>query len=213
MLRSAVVQFEPVPDRPDRNLATVERLAREAVGDGAQLVVFPEMCLLGYWHLRQHDTDRLHQLAEPSDGPSVSRISALAIELQVGLGIGFLERGGDGALFNSYAVCLPDGAIHVHRKLHAFEHDAISSGSSFTVFDTPWNVRLGILICWDNNLVENVRATALLGATVLLAPHQTGGTNSRSPHGMKPIPTAVWDNRRSDPAAAEAAFNPKLLGL
>lgn len=205
-LRSAVVQFEAVPDRPDLNLTTVTRLARQAVADGAQLVAFPEMCLLGYWHLRRQTAERLHQLAQPVDGPAVTQVRDLAQELGAGLGVGFLEQA-DGHLYNSYAVCLPDGAIHVHRKLHAFEHEAISSGSSFTVFDTPWQVRLGILICWDNNLVENVRATALLGATVLLAPHQTGGTDSRSPHGMKPIPQHLWDNRAQDPDALEAAFN------
>jgi 5-aminopentanamidase len=32
---------------------------------------------------------------------------------------------------------------------------------SYTVFDTPWGVRVGVLICLDNNVVENVRATAL----------------------------------------------------
>ncbi|MFC0626611.1 nitrilase family protein [Kribbella deserti] len=207
MLRVAVVQFEPTPDRPDSNLAVLERLAREAAADGAQLVVFPEMCALGYWHLRRHDATRLRELAESADGPSVSRVQKLALELGVGLGVGFLERGEEGRLFNSYAVCLPDGIVHVHRKLHAFEHEAISSGEDFTVFDTPWQVRMGILICWDNNLVENVRATALLGATVLLAPHQTGGTSSRSPHGMKPIPLDVWENRAADPAAVEEAFN------
>ena len=89
----------------------------------------------------------------------------------------------------------------MHRKLHAFEHEEIASGSSYTVFDTPWGFRAGVLICWDNNLVENVRITALLGATVLLAPHQTGGTNSRSPHGMKPIPQEIWDRRQQDPEA------------
>ncbi|MEV8378663.1 nitrilase family protein [Kribbella sp. NPDC056861] len=205
-LRSAVVQFEAVPDRPDRNLATITRLARQAVAEGAQLVVFPELCLLGYWHLRNHTAARLHELAEPRTGPSVSRVRELAIELGAGLGVGWLEAS-EGALFNSYAVCLPDGTVHVHRKLHAFEHAAISSGSRFTVFDTPWQVRVGVLICWDNNLVENVRATALLGATVLLAPHQTGGTASVSPHGMKPIPRSVWTNRADDPAAVERAFN------
>ncbi|GAA1594284.1 nitrilase family protein [Kribbella sancticallisti] len=205
-LRSAVVQFEAVPDRPDLNLATVTRLARQAVSGGAQLVAFPEMCLLGYWHLRRHTADRLRELAEPATGPSVTKVGELAQELNAGLGVGFLEVA-DGLLFNSYAVCLPDGAIHVHRKLHAFEHEAISSGSAFTVFDTPWQVRVGVLICWDNNLTENVRATALLGATVLLAPHQTGGTDSRSPHGMKPIPQHLWDDRAANPAALEAAFN------
>ncbi|WP_432887467.1 nitrilase family protein [Kribbella sp. CA-245084] len=202
--RAAVVQFEPAPDQPSTNLATVERLARTAVADGARLVVFPELCLLGYWHLRRHTAERLHALAEPADGPLVSRIVALAKELEAGIGVGFLESA-DGTLFNAYAVCLPDGTVHVHRKLHAFEHEQIASGSSYTVFDTPWGFRAGVLICWDNNLVENVRITALLGATVLIAPHQTGGTNSRSPHGMKPIPLEVWES--GDRARIEEAFN------
>ena len=101
---------------------------------------------------------------------------------------------------------MPDGSLHTHRTLHAFEHPAISSGEGFTVFDTPWGVKVGILICWDNNLVENVRATALLGADILLAPHQTGGTHSRSPHGMKPIPLELWAQRAERKAEITAAF-------
>jgi predicted amidohydrolase len=204
-IRASVVQFEPVPEDAEANLRTVRRLAQQAVADGAELVIFPEMCLIGYWYLRRRTAEELLALSEPVDGPQVSRVRSLAAELGVGIGVGFLERDGE-RLFNSYAVCLPDGAIHVHRKLHAFEHEAISSGDRYTVFDTPWAVRMGILICWDNNLVENVRATALLGATVLIAPHQTGGTDSRSPHGMKPIALEVWDRRESDPAAIEAAI-------
>jgi predicted amidohydrolase len=204
-LRAAVVQFEAVPDDPAANLATVRRLSTTAARDGVQLVVFPEMCLLGYWHLRRHEKTRLHALAEPADGPLVSAVRELSAELGIGIGAGFLEKDGT-ALFNSYAVCLPDGAVHVHRKLHAFEHEAISSGTEFTVFDTPWGARAGILICYDNNLVENVRITALRGATVLIAPHQTGGTHSRSPHGMKPIPADLWERREEDPAAIEEAF-------
>ncbi|WP_198676228.1 nitrilase family protein [Kribbella monticola] len=206
MLRAAVVQFEAVPDHPEANLSTVRRLAGQAVADGAQLVVFPEMCLLGYWHLRRHPEARLRELAETRSGPSITAVRALARELGAGLGVGWLESDG-GRLFNAYAVCLPDGAVHVHRKLHAFEHEAISSGDAFTVFDTPWQAKVGVLICWDNNLVENVRITALLGATVLLAPHQTGGTDSRSPHGMKPIPLEVWERRATDPEAVRAAFD------
>jgi predicted amidohydrolase len=63
-----------------------------------------------------------------------------------------------------------------------------------------------VLICWDNNLVENVRATALAGADILLAPHQTGGTASRSPHAMGVIDVKLWRNRGVDPAAIEAEF-------
>jgi predicted amidohydrolase len=67
-------------------------------------------------------------------------------------------------------------------------------------------VRLGVLICYDNNIVENVRATALLGCDILLAPHQTGGTASRSPHGMKPIDPALWHARHEDPEALRREF-------
>ncbi|MGO4252599.1 nitrilase family protein [Paenarthrobacter sp. TAF1] len=205
-LRASVVQFEAAPDRPDLNLRTIRRLAIKAARDGARIVAFPEMCLIGYWHLRKQTPERLYELAQSEDGEHVQTIRKLAADLELGIGIGFLEVQADGRLFNSYSVCLPDGTVHTHRKLHAFEHEAISSGSEFTVFDTPWGVKAGILICWDNNLVENVRATALLGATVLIAPHQTGGTNSASPRGMKPVPAELWDNRAADPAAIEDAF-------
>ena len=205
-IRASVVQFAPTPSDKAANLAAVRRLAERAAADGAQLVVFPEMCLLGYWHLTKASADRLQELAESADGALVTRLREMAAELAVGIGAGFLETA-DGRLYNSYAVCLPDGSVHIHRKLHAFEHEAISSGDRFTVFDTPWGQRMAILICWDNNLVENVRAVALLGATVLIAPHQTGGTDSRSPQGMKPIPAALWHNRQQDPGALADAVN------
>ncbi|HET8588851.1 MAG TPA: nitrilase family protein [Nakamurella sp.] len=204
-LRVAAVQFEHRPDDKRYNLERVAHFAAEAGGAGAQLVVCPEMCLVGYWHLRNHTAEQLWELAEPADGPLVTAVARIAGERGIGVGAGFIERAGD-RLYNSYAVCLPDGSVHVHRKLHAFEHEAISSGDGYTVFDTPWGVRMATLICYDNNLVENVRACALMGATVLLAPHQTGGTASRSPHGMKPIPLALWENRRADPASIEEAL-------
>lgn len=205
-LRVSVVQFEAVPSDKTGNLTIVRRLAEQAVADGTQLVVFPEMCLLAYWHLTKTTVEQLRELAEPADGPLVRAISDLATELGVGIGAGFLEAEGD-ALYNSYAVCFPDGTVHVHRKLHAFEHEAISSGDRYTVFDTPWGVRMAILICWDNNLVENVRAVTLMGAKVLIAPHQTGGTSSRSPHGMKVVSSELWHNRANDPEALLDAVN------
>ncbi|MGW5049867.1 nitrilase-related carbon-nitrogen hydrolase [Actinokineospora sp. NPDC004072] len=204
-VRVATVQFEHRADDKQYNLGRVEHFAAQAAAAGAQLVVCPEMCVTGYWHLRRHSPQALGALAEPVDGPSVSAVRELAQRLGIGVGAGFLESA-DGALFNSYALCLPDGALHVHRKLHAFEHEAISSGDRYTVFDTPWGIRMAILICYDNNLVENVRACALAGAAVLVAPHQTGGTASRSPHGMRPIPLACWDNRHTDPEAIEREF-------
>ncbi len=203
-VRCATVQFEHRPDDKAYNLSRIEHFVRSAAADGVRIIAFPEMCVLGYWHLRRHTAERLRELAEPLAGPSAGFVRALAAEHGMAVGAGFLEIDEEGRLFNSYAVCLPDGRVHRHRKLHAFEHEAIGSGDSYTVFDTPWGFRAGVLVCWDNNLVENVRATALMGASVLLAPHQTGGTASRSPLGMRPIPAELWRRRLSDPEAIDA---------
>lgn len=204
-VRCASVQFESRPGDTQYNLTRVEEFTARAASDGVDLIAFPEMCLLGYWHLRRLTAEDLYGLAERLDGPLVSAIGRLARAHGMAVGAGILEQDGE-RLYNSYVVCMPDGVIHRHRKLHAFEHEAISSGDHYTVFDTPWGVRMGILICWDNNLIENVRATALAGAQVLLAPHQTGGTASRSPHATRPIPLSLWERRHTDPTAVESEF-------
>jgi predicted amidohydrolase len=81
------------------------------------------------------------------------------------------------------------------------------------VFDSPWGWRIGVLTCYDNNLVENVRITALHGADLLLAPHQTGGCASPNPHQMGRVQRSVWDRRREDPDAIEAELRgPKGRG-
>jgi predicted amidohydrolase len=129
------------------------------------------------------------------------------------IGAGLLELDEEGRVYNSYVVAMPDGRHVVHRKLHVFEHQDISAGDRYTVFDTPHGCRVGVLICYDNNIVENARATALLGAEILMAPHQTGGCNSVSPRGMKPVDAAIWQRRHEDPAAIEAELcGPKGRG-
>lgn len=203
-LRVSSVQFQHRAGDKVYNLQRVAEFTRQAARGGSQLVVLPEMCITGYWHVPKLDEAGLRALAEPLDGPSIGIVAALARQLGIAIGAGFLEAAADGKLYNAYAVCLPDGAVHCHRKLHAFEHRLIASGDRYTVFDTPWGIRAGILICWDNNLVENARATALLGAELLIAPHQTGGCNSVSPHGMKHIPLETWARRHEDPAAMAA---------
>ncbi len=207
VLRCGTVQFNHRPGDKAANMQVVERYAREAHRAGVKVLAFPEMCLTGYWHARNLDREGWVALAEPvPGGPSCDAVSALARDLDMAIGVGLIEFADDGRLFNCYAVALPDGSIHRHRKIHAFEGPHVSSGDGFTVFDTPWGVRLGVLICYDNNIIENVRATALLGADILLEPHQTGATHSRSPHGMRPIDPDLWHRRAEDPERLRAEF-------
>lgn len=206
-IRTATVQFCHRAGDKHYNLSVMEKFIIQAAREEVKILAFPEMCITGYWHVPDLNLQALNALSERADeSSSLARIAALAEKYQMAIGAGFIEKSSDERLYNAYAICMPDGKRHVHRKLHAFEHPDIASGNSFTVFDTPWGVRVGVLICWDNNLVENARITALLGADILIAPHQTGGTHSRSPFGMKPIPASLWENRHNDPQTLEAAL-------
>jgi predicted amidohydrolase len=206
-LRAATVQFHHAAGDKAANLATVQAFVAQAAARDVKILAFPEMCLTGYWHCRDLPLEGWRALAEPvPGGPCSQALLSLARDHDMVVGAGLVEVADDGRLYNTYVVALPDGRVERHRKLHAFESPHVSSGDGFTVFDTPFGVRLAVLICWDNNLVENVRATALLGADVLLAPHQTGGTASRSPHAMGVIDPALWRNRARDPEALRAEF-------
>src|SRR5688572_10589647 len=204
-IRVATVQFQHAPGDKSYNLDRVRHFVGEAAVSGVEIIAFPEMCLTGYWHVRKLTRDAFDALAEPvPDGACTRALLRLAREQRMTIGAGLIERADDGRLYNTYVVSMPDGTWARHRKLHVFEHPDISAGDQYTVFDTPHGCRVGVLICYDNNIVENVRATALLGAEVLLAPHQTGGCDSVSPRGMKPVDRAIWERRHEDPAACEA---------
>ena len=182
-IRAAAVQFEPAAGDVEGNLDRLRALAGEAAGRGAELVAFPEMCLSGYWHVRHLSRDGVDALAGAvPDGPACRALARVAATEDIVVGAGLIERAGDGQLYNAYAVVQPDGTVVAHRKLHCFVSEHLSSGDEFTAFDVPrLGCRLGVLICYDNNLVENARAMALEGVDVLLAPHQTGGCHSVSP--------------------------------
>jgi predicted amidohydrolase len=199
-LRSAAVQFESRQADKDANFKKMEHFIASAAVQGVRLIVFPECCITGYWFIRNLTVRELAAIAEPiPDGPSTQRLIALARKHGISIGAGLVENGRRGLFHNSYVVALPDGTFHRHRKLHAFEHDAISSGTDYTVFDLPDGFRAGVLICYDCNIIENVRITALRGAEVLIAPHQTGGVRSKNPHLMGLIDRKLWDERRSNP--------------
>ena len=204
-IRVATVQFQHAPGDKAYNLDRVRHFVALAARSRVELIAFPEMCLTGYWHVRKLTPEAFEALAEPvPDGPCTQQLLSLSREHDMTIGAGLLELAEDGRVYNAYVVAMPDGRWSVHRKLHVFEHMNISAGDRYTVFDTPHGCRVGVLICYDNNIIENVRATVLLGAEILIAPHQTGGCNSVSPGGMKPVDQAIWARREEDPAACEA---------
>ena len=203
-IRAASVQFEPAAGDKQANLATVRRFVEAARAKSVDVICFPECCITGYWHLRKLARGELEALAEPvPDGPASRALLGWAAETGMTVSAGLVEAAG-GDLYNTQLVAMPDGRVARHRKIHCFISAHMASGGEFTVFDDPHGVRVGVLICYDNNIVENARVTALRGADVLLAPHQTGGCASKSPHAMGPVDRGLWNRREDDPDAIEA---------
>ena len=213
-IRAASVQLNHTPGDKEANMGKIRAFVKEATAQDVGLIVFPEMCITGYWHVRKLSRDEIAALAEPiPSGPSTQELLALSKEHGMTIGAGLIERADDGTLYNAYVVAMPNGEHARHRKLHCFISEHMASGCGYTVFDTPHGCRVGVLICYDNNIGENARITALKGAEILLAPHQTGGCDSPSPRCMGLIDPKLWENRKENPEAIEAELRgPKGRG-
>ncbi len=206
-IKVATVQFNHAPGDKIYNMSRIRLFTERAAEESVDIVAFPEMCVTGYWHVRNFSREEILALAEPvPSGTSTRELLGLAMQYNMIVGAGLIEKDDDGTLYNTYVAAMPDGTFARHRKLHCFISPHMASGDSYTVFDTPLGIKLGILTCWDNNLIENVHVTALKGADILLAPHQTGGCDSRSPHAMGHIDPQLWRDREINPDAIEAVF-------
>ena len=204
-IRVAAVQYEHTSGDKQANFKKIRMFVEQAAKLDVELIVFPECCITGYWFLRKLSREELTALAEPVfDGQSSRELRSLAQTYHMTVGAGLVEIDGDGRMYNTYVVAMPDGAMQRHRKIHCFISEHMSSGSEFTVFDTPHGCHAGVLICYDNNLGENVRINALMGAEILIAPHQTGGCKTPSPFAMGLVDPRLWENREADPGAIEA---------
>jgi len=204
-INAASVQFNHRPGDKAYNLERIRSFTEQATGHKTDLLVFPEMCITGYWHIRNLSRQAIESLSEPVPaGPSTQALLNLSAKHNMTIGAGLIEKAPDGKLYNTYVVAMPNGHTASHRKLHCFISEHMASGDGFTVFELPQGVKAGILICYDNNIIENVRITALAGAEILLAPHQTGGCHSPSPRCMGRIDPKLWHNRAKDPEAIES---------
>jgi predicted amidohydrolase len=198
-VRVGAAQFEHRDGDKAWNLARIHDLAGRAARQRAEIVSFHECSVTGYTFLRRLDRESLAGLAEPvPGGPTTAALVEIAREHAVVIMAGLIEADGD-RLYNSYVTVGPEGFITRFRKLHPFINPHLSPGAGHHVADLR-GLRAGFLVCYDNNLPENARATALLGADVIFAPHVTGGTPSSMP-GRGPIDATLWDGRERDPEA------------
>ena len=203
-LRIAAAQFENRNCDKEYNLSRVRELTARAVEQGAEIVSFHEGCVPAYSHVRKLDRAGTAALAEPvPDGPSTRRLVEIAAEFKVAVLAGLVESDGD-KYYNTYVCVNEDGYITKYRKLHPFINEHISPGDDYVVFDLC-GCKCGILICYDNNLPENVRITALMGAEIIFMPHVTCCLPSVMP-GRGLVAPELWENRERDPVSLQMEF-------
>jgi deaminated glutathione amidase len=175
-MRVAAVQLESTVDT-ERNLATAERLVREAAAGGAELVVLPERL-----DIRGATADYLAG-AEPLDGRPVSWARELARELGIDLIAGSVSerREGHERVGNTSVHIGPDGELQaVYRKIHMFdvvvgdveyrESDSSESADEIVVSQTAGGIGLGLSVCYDLRFPELYRILALRGARIVTVP-------------------------------------------
>jgi predicted amidohydrolase len=210
-IRVAAAQFEHRNDDKAYNLSRIQELARQAVEQGAEIVSFHECAISGYTFLQHLSRTELAGVAEPvPGGPAVRALEAIARELRVVVMAGLVESDRE-RFHNCYVTVGPEGFLTKFRKLHPFINPCLSPGDSYHVIDLN-GIKAGFLICYDNNLPENVRITTMLGAEVIFMPHVTGCLPSTMP-GRGTVDRALWENRRRDPVRLRQEFQgPKGRG-
>jgi predicted amidohydrolase len=205
-LKIATAQFENRSGDKEYNLAVIERLSKEASLKGADAIAFHECSITGYSFARHLSKSEMLGLAEViPGGESLERLKRIAAQNNIVVLAGLFEKDNEDNIFKAYVCVDQNGLVAKHRKLHPFINPNILPGNSYTVFQIKgWNC--GILICYDNNVIENVRATTLLGAQIIFMPHVTMCTPSTRP-GAGFVDPKLWENREADPTSLRLEFD------
>ncbi len=162
-----VAQLTPARLDKAANLELIASAMQQVAKAGGQAILLPELFLTGYFL-----DEQLVSLAEPLDGPSLRRLSALARHHQLLTICGWPEATGGPRPYNSAVVIERDGTVvGRYRKTHLFgrEPEFFAAGDRLHPFDTSVG-RIGVLICYDMEFPETARILALEGAAVILTP-------------------------------------------
>ncbi|MDJ1473414.1 nitrilase family protein [Xanthocytophaga flava] len=205
-LRIATAQFENKSGDKEYNLGIIRKLTARAAEQGAQVMAFHECSITGYTFARHLSREQMLDLAERiPEGESIAKLTAIAREYNVAILAGLFEKDEKDQLFKAYVCVDSNGLVAKYRKLHPFINPHLLPGDQYVVFDL-YGWKCGILICYDNNVIENVRATALLGADIIFMPHVTMCTPSTRP-GAGFVDPKLWENREADPTSLRIEFD------
>jgi 5-aminopentanamidase len=164
----ACCQLAPAFGDPAANRELTAAAVTSAAGQGASVVVLPELVSSGYVFER---TAEVGACAETADGDTVTGWARLAARHQIVIVGGFCEASG-GEVFNSAALVDPDGLRCVYRKAHLWDNETrwFTPGRAAPPVVATAVGRIAVMICYDLEFPEWVRLPALGGAQLLCAP-------------------------------------------
>lgn len=205
-LKISTAQFENKSGDKDYNLSVIEKLATEAAAKGSQVIAFHECSITGYTFARKLSREQMIDIAELiPEGKSIQRLQNIAARYNITILAGLFEKDEHDNLFKAYVCVDKNGLKAKYRKLHPFINPHLTPGNQYCIFDIEgW--KCGILICYDNNIIENVRATRLLGADIIFMPHVTMCTPSTRP-GAGFVDPELWQNKETDPTSLRLEFD------
>ncbi|MGC0381439.1 carbon-nitrogen hydrolase family protein [Streptomyces sp. SAI-129] len=167
-MRTALLQSSGRPGSTVENLKVLDEAAGRAAAAGAALLVTSELFLTGY-----AIGDDIGALAEPADGDAADAVAEITGRHGLAIAYGYPERSGE-SVFNSVQLISADGTrLAGYRKTHlfgCFERDHFTPGEQPVVQAELNGLTVGLMICYDVEFPENVRAHALAGTDLLLVP-------------------------------------------
>jgi 5-aminopentanamidase len=169
MVRVAAAQVAIDVDEPEATWRQAVALLEQAVADGADLVVLPELVTSGSGFA---DADEATRRAEPVDGPTVTALRELSDKHGIVLAAGFNETSGLDRPYNSAVMIDRGELLTCYRKTHLWDREKLL----FTAGDQPPPLvdtsvgRIGLMVCYDLEFPEVTRQLALEGAQILVAP-------------------------------------------
>jgi predicted amidohydrolase len=173
-MRIAIYQCEGRSARTQDNLEILRQSALAAAAQGARLLICPEMFLTGY-----NIGNKVFELAETVEGPSTQKAAQIAREANIALLYGYPERS-ETVVFNSAMLIDHNGnRLANYRKTHLYgqEETRLFHPGDYLIIAELEGLKVGLLICYDIEFPEAVRALARAGAefiavpTALMEPH------------------------------------------
>lgn len=172
-MRIGAAQFGSVSGDLDANLAEHERWITEAAREGVELLVFPELSMVGHY-----GAERLLDVAMRRDDPRLLDLSRAAGDMT--LIVGFVEEGPAAQFYNAAGVYRGGKLRYIHRKINLpsygrlIETKYYAQGRFVDTHEMGDDWRMGLLICADLWNPALTHLAFLHGATLLVSPVSSG---------------------------------------